>query len=264
MEDYVKLQMFDLTGKVAVVTGGNGGIGKGIACGLAEAGCNIVIAARNLSKSAEAAGELEKEYGVKTLCIELDVKSPESIKRMPGQVMEKLGSLDILVNNAGMNIRKLPQEFSVDEWDQIQTTNLRSVFLCSQAVHPVMKGRGGKIINTGSLTSLIGSARTSPYAASKAGVLQLTRSFAVAWAPDNIQVNAILPGYISTPLTVQARKDFPGLDKHVLERTPAGRWGTPEDFAGPAVFLASKASDFVTGEFIVVDGGYTQGLFLIP
>lgn len=260
----MKLQLFDLSEKVAVVTGGNGGIGKGIAEGLASAGCSIVIAARNRDKSAAAAQEIEQAYGVRTLCVELDVKDPESIKRMPGQVLEAFGRLDILVNNAGVNLRKLPQDFLVEEWDHIQNTNLRSVFLCSQSVHPVMKGKGGKIINTGSLTSLIGSGRTSPYAASKAGVLQLTRSLAVAWAPDNIQVNAILPGYIATPLTVQARKDFPGLDEHVLQRTPAGRWGTPEDFAGPAVFLASKASDFVTGEFLVVDGGYTQGLFLIP
>jgi 2-deoxy-D-gluconate 3-dehydrogenase len=260
----VKLQLFDLSDKVAVVTGGNGGIGKGIAEGLAGAGCSVVIAARSRDKSAAAAQEIEQAYGVRTLCVELDVKDPESIKRMPGQVLEAFGRLDILVNNAGVNVRKLPQDFSLEEWDHIQNTNLRSVFLCSQAVHPIMKCKGGKIINTGSLTSLIGSARTSPYAASKAGVLQLTRSLAVAWAPDNIQVNAILPGYIATPLTVQARKDFPGLDEHVLQRTPAGRWGTPEDFAGPAVFLASKASDFVTGEFLVVDGGYTQGLFLIP
>lgn len=260
----MRTQLFDLTDRVAVVTGGNGGIGKGIAEGLASAGCNIVIAARNMAKSSEAAREIEHEYGVKTLSIELDVKDPESIKQMPGQVMREFGRLDILVNNAGVNLRKLPQDFSVEEWDNIQNTNVRSVFLCSQAVHPLMKGKGGKIINTGSLTSLIGSGRTSPYATSKAGVLQLTRSLAVAWAPDHIQVNAILPGYIATPLTMQARKDFPGLDEHVLQRTPAGRWGTPEDFAGPAVFLASKASEFVTGEFLVVDGGYTQGLFIIP
>jgi 2-deoxy-D-gluconate 3-dehydrogenase len=260
----VKQKLFDLSERVAVVTGGNGGIGKGIAEGLAGAGCSVVIAARNREKSVATAQEIEQAYGVRTMCVELDVMDPESIKRMPGQVLEAFGRLDILFNNAGVNLRKLPQDFSVEEWDHIQNTNLRSVFLCSQAVHPVMKGKGGKIINTGSLTSLVGSARTSPYAASKAGVLQLTRSLAVAWAPDNIQVNAILPGYIATPLTVQSRKDFPGLDEHVLHRTPAGRWGTPEDFAGPAVFLASKASDFVTGEFLVVDGGYTQGLFLIP
>ncbi len=263
-EGILNPHLFDLTGEVAIVTGGNSGIGKGIAAGLAGAGCSIVIASRNLEKSGAAAQELEQDFGVKTLCIQLDVKDPESIERMPDQVMGELGRIDILVNNAGMNVRKLPQDFSVDEWDRIIDTNLRSVFLCSQAVHPVMKETGGKIINIGSLTSIVGSGRTSPYAASKAGVLQLTRSLAVAWAPDNIQVNAILPGYISTPLTVQARRDFPGLDRHVLERTPAGRWGTPEDFAGPAVFLASKASDFVTGDFLVVDGGYTQGLFLIP
>lgn len=256
--------LFDLKGKVAVVTGGNGGIGEGIANALAGAGSDVVIAARTTKKSVETADEIRDQYGVKTLAIELDVTSPASIRGMAAQVIGSLGRLDILVNNAGMNIRKLPQEFSVEEWDRIQDTNLRSVFLCSQVVHPLMKVRGGKIINIGSLTSLVGSGRTSVYAASKAGVLQLTRSLAVAWAPDNIQVNAILPGYISTPLTVQARQDFPGLDQHVVERTPAGRWGTPADLAGPAVFLASKASDFVTGDFIVVDGGYTQGLFLIP
>lgn len=260
----MNLKLFDLTDKVAVVTGGNSGIGKGIARGLAGAGCSIVIASRNLEKSRAATEELEQEFGVKTLCVPLDVKDSESIRCMPEHVMQRFGRIDILVNNAGMNLRKLPQDFSVDEWDQILDTNLRSVFLCSQVMHPLMKGKGGKIINIGSLTSIVGSGRTSPYAASKAGVLQLTRSLAVAWAPDNIQVNAILPGYISTPLTVQARKEFPGLDQHVLERTPAGRWGTPEDFAGPAVFLASRASDFVTGDFIVVDGGYVQGLFLIP
>jgi len=260
----MRTQLFDLADRVAVVTGGNGGIGKGIAEGLASAGCNIVIAARNMAKSSEVAREIAQEYGVRTLAIELDVKDPESIKRMPGHVTQEFGHLDILVNNAGVNLRKLPQDFTVEEWDNIQNTNVRSVFLCSQAVHPLMKGKGGKIINTGSLTSLVGSGRTSPYATSKAGVLQLTRSLAIAWAPDGIQVNAILPGYIATELTVQAKKDFPGLDEHVLQRTPAGRWGTPEDFAGPAVFLASKASDFVTGEFLVVDGGYSQGLFLIP
>jgi len=260
----MRTQMFDLTERVAVVTGGNSGIGWGMATGLASAGCNIVIASRNTSKSTGAAQELAEQYGVKTHAIELDVSDPESIAQMPDKVLAEFGRLDILVNNAGINVRKPPQEFSVEEWDKIQNTNVRSVFLCSKAVYPLMKGKGGKIINTGSLTSLVGSGRTSPYATSKAGVLQLTRSLAIAWAPDNIQVNAILPGYIATPLMIQARKDSPGLDEHVVQRTPAGRWGTPEDMAGPAVFLASQASNFVTGEFVVVDGGYSQGLFLIP
>jgi len=260
----MRTQMFDLTEKVAVVTGGNSGIGWGMASGLASAGCSIVIASRNVSKSAGAAQELAEQYGVRTHAIELDVRDPASIDQMPDKVLAEFGHLDILVNNAGVNLRKPPQEFSVEEWDDIQNTNIRSVFLCSKAAYPILKCKGGKIINTGSLTSLVGSGRTSPYATSKAGVLQLTRSLAIAWAPDNIQVNAILPGYIATPLMIQARKDSPGLDEHVVQRTPAGRWGTPEDMAGPAVFLASKASDFVTGEFLVVDGGYVQGLFLVP
>ena len=126
-----------------------------------------------------------------------------------------------------------------------------------------MKQSGGKIINIGTLTSIVGSWRTSPYASSKGGVLQLSRSLAVAWAKDNIQVNAILPGHVATPLTVQARKDFPGLNEHVIARTPSGRWATPEDFEGPAIFLASKASEFVSGTYIVVDGAYSQGLLCI-
>lgn len=255
--------MFDLTDKVAIVTGGNRGIGEGIAFGLASAGSNIAIAARDMDKSREVAERIEKQCGTSVFCVTMDVRDPESVLSMASEVVEHFGRIDILVNNAGINIRKLPQDFTVDEWDAIISTNLRGVFLCSQAVYSAMKDKGGKIINIGSLTSIVGSPRTSPYASSKGGVLQLTRSLAVAWAPDNIQVNAILPGHIDTPLTVQARKDWPGLDKHVLTRTPAGRWGTIKDLAGPALFLASPASDFVSGEYLVVDGAYTQALLLI-
>jgi 2-deoxy-D-gluconate 3-dehydrogenase len=182
---------------------------------------------------------------------------------MVNQVVTEFGRIDILVNNAGTNIRKMPQEFSVAEWDEVLDTNLRGAFLCSQAVYAVMKKDGGKIINIGSMTSIYGSMKTAPYASSKGGILQLTRSLAVAWAPDNIQVNAILPGWIDTPLTQGSRKAFPGLDGHVVHRTPAGRWGKPDDFAGPAVFLASRASDFVTGGYLLVDGGYAQSTLIM-
>ncbi len=247
------------------MTGGNSGIGEGIALGLAAAGSSVVIAARDMAKSHDVARKIEELYGLKPLCLELDVRDPQSINRMVTDTNQHFGSIDILVNNAAILVRKQPEDFAIQEWEDIITTNLRGVFLCSQAVYPFMKEKGGKIINIGSLTSIVGSARNAIYAASKGGVLQLTRSLAVAWGPNNIQVNAILPGWITTPMNVRARKDFPGMsvDKHVLARTPAGRWGTEEDCVGPAIFLASRASDFVTGEFLIVDGGYAQSLLMI-
>ncbi len=157
-----------------------------------------------------------------------------------------------------MNIRKLPQELSSAEWDEVLEVNLRSAFLCCKAIYPIMKQLGGgKIINIGSMTSLMGGAKLAPYGASKGGIVQLSRSLAVAWAQDNIQVNAILPGWNNTELTIQARKDIQGLHERVLSRTPSGRWGDPDDLIGAAIFLASPASDFVTGVAIPVDGGFS-------
>lgn len=258
-------ELFNLDGKVAIVTGGNRGIGEGIARGLARAGSIIVIAARNEVKTSEVVRDIKDEFSLQVIGVGVDIRETKSIRDMVGQVVDEFGRIDILVNNAGTNIRKMPQEFTEAEWDEIIHTNLRGAFFCSQAVYPIMrKVGGGKIINIGSLTSIVGSPKTAPYASSKGGVLQLTRSLAVAWAPDNIQVNAILPGHVDTPLTLKARKDFPGLNEHVLSQTPAGRWGTPDDFAGPAIFLASHASEFVTGGFLVVDGGYSQALLTIP
>lgn len=250
--------LFGLRGKVAIVTGGNGGIGLGIARGFAGKGSDMVIAARNQGKTAVVVRAMEKKYGVGVLGVKLDVREEEQIRAMVKQVTEKFGRIDILVNNAGMNIRKLPQELSASEWDEILDVNLRSAFLCSNAVYPAMKkAGGGKIINIGSMTSILGGAKLAPYGASKGGIVQLTRSLAAAWGPDNIQVNAILPGWINTDLTVGARRDMPGLDEKVHSRTPAGRWGEPEDLMGAAVFLASRASDFVTGVALPVDGGFS-------
>src|SRR5260370_23449817 len=162
--------------------------------------------------------------------------------------------IDILVNNAGINIRKSPQALDLEEWDSVIRTNLTSAFLCSQAVYPAMKeAGGGKIINIGSMMSIFGASFAPAYAASKGGIVQFTRSCAVAWAADNIQVNAVLPGWIDTDLTKRARAEIDGLHKRVLARTPAARWGAIADFAGIAVFLASGASDFVTGAAIPVD-----------
>ena len=251
---------FSLKGKVAIITGGNGGIGKGIADALASAGSDIVIAARNEAKTAEAVKDIKEEFGVQVLGLTMDVGQEASIQEGVKKAIDEFGKINILVNNAGVNIRKPPQDYGVEEWDWILNTNLRGAFLCAKTVYPSMKeAGGGKIINIGSMTSIFGLGRVAPYACSKMGILSLTYSLALAWAKDNIQVNALLPGWIDTPLTVSARRDFPGLDDFVCSRTPAGRWGKPADFTGAAIFLASDASDYVTADYIRVDGGFAQG-----
>jgi len=173
-------------------------------------------------------------------------------------VVGDFGACDILVNNAGMNRRKPPEDIAEHEWREILDVNLCAALFCAQAAYPHMKAASrGKILNIGSMYSLFGAATVAAYAASKGGLVQLTRSLACAWAPDNIQVNAILPGWIDTDLTRGARKQVSGLHERVLARTPAGRWGEPDDLAGAAVFLCSPASDFVTGAALPVDGGYS-------
>ena len=251
------MSLFDLKGRVALVTGGNGGIGLGMARGMAEAGAAIAVAGRNVGKSEAAAAELAK-LGVKTAVIEVDVASEASCRKMIDETVKRLGRLDILVNNAGINIRKAPDALALEEWKQVIDVNLTSAFICSHAAYPRMKeAGGGKIINIGSMLSIFGASFAPAYGASKGGVVQLTKSLAVAWAKDNIQVNAVLPGWIDTDLTRKAREEVSGLNAMVLMRTPAKRWGKPEDHAGVAVFLASTASDFVTGTVIPVDGGYS-------
>jgi len=251
------MSLFDLKGRVAVVTGGNGGIGLGMARGMAEAGAAIAVAGRNTRKSEAAAAELAK-LGVKTAVLEVDVASEASCRKMIDDAVKVLGRLDILVNNAGMNIRKPADQLALAEWRQVLDVNLTSAFICSHAAYPRMKeAGGGKIINIGSMLSIFGASFAPVYGASKGGIVQLTKSLACAWAKDNIQVNAVLPGWIDTELTKRAREEVSGLNAMVLMRTPAKRWGKPEDHAGVAVFLASRASDFVTGTSIPVDGGYS-------
>jgi 2-deoxy-D-gluconate 3-dehydrogenase len=253
----MKENRFDLTGKVAIVTGGNGGIGLGMARGLAQAGAAVVLAARNTGKGTDAVKELEA-LGAKAAMVKVDVTSEASCRAMVQTTVDRFGRLDILVNNAGTNIRKQPQEYTLDEYRTVLDTNLTSAFVCCQAAYPHMvRAGGGKIINIGSMMSIFGASFTAPYAASKGGIVQLSKALATAWAKDNVQVNAVLPGWIDTDLTRQARQQVAGLHERVLARTPAGRWGTPDDHAGIAVFLASPASDFVTGTAIPVDGGYS-------
>jgi len=249
--------LFDLTGKTAIVTGGNGGLGLGMALGLAGAGANVVVAARDQAKTSRALAEI-KSLGVEALGLMVDVSQEAEISDMVAQTVETFGTVDILVNNAGISVRKQPQELSADEWDRVVDVNLKSVFLASKEVHPHMKEQGGgKIINIGSMFSLFGSDWVSPYSASKGGVVQLTKSLAVAWAADNIQVNAILPGWFMTGLTESIPQRDPARYQLINQRIPAERWGEPEELQGPVVFLAGSASDYVTGAVLTVDGGYS-------
>lgn len=252
------MDLFSLKDKVAIVTGGNGGIGYGIARGLASVGGNIIIAARNSSKTAKAAESIRRDYGARVLELGVDVRRENQILSMVEKTLEFFGRIDVLVNNVGINIRKMPQDLSSAEYNEVMEVNLRSAFLCSKAVYPAMKeARGGKIINIGSMTSLFGGGKLMAYGASKGGIVAMTRALAVAWAPDNIQVNAILPGWIDTDLTRKARVELEGLNERVLTRTPIGRWGRPEDLQGTAIYLATAASNFVTGVALPVDGGYS-------
>ena len=248
--------LFDLSGRVALITGGNRGIGLAMARAMAGAGAAIVISGRSEDLNQTAAREIES-LGVPALPVVHDVSDSASCAELVDRAASWRGGLDVLVNNAGTNLRKQPQDYTLDEWRSILDTNLTSAFVCSQAAHRHFQARGGgKIINTGSMFSLFGASFAAAYAASKGGMVQMSKAMACAWAPENVQVNVVLPGWIDTQLTRQARIDVDGLHDRVVARTPAGRWGEPDDLAGVAVFLASHASDFVTGAVIPVDGGY--------
>lgn len=255
------MDLFDLHGRVAVVTGGNGGIGLGIATGLARAGADVAIAGRNEDKNAAARAELERQ-GVRAIALRVDVTDEAQVRRMVRETVEQLGGVDILIANAGTNVRKPPHEYSLAEWHHIVDTNLTGVFTCCQAVYPEMQRRGGgKIVTIGSMTSIFGFDVAAIYASTKGAVVQMTRSLASAWARDNIQVNSILPGWINTDLTVRARQVVSRLHDNVIDRTPMNRWGEPDDLAGAAVFFSSRASDFVTGTALPVDGGFSSSMF---
>ncbi|MDA1128639.1 MAG: glucose 1-dehydrogenase [Chloroflexi bacterium] len=249
---------FDLTGKVAVVTGGNGGIGLGIALGLAGAGANIVIAARSVEKTAQALEDI-RALGVEAHGITVDVTQEPAIQRMVTNTIDHLGRLDILVNNSGIAVRAQPQDLTAAQWDSVVDVNLRAAFLASKEAYPHMvKAGGGKIINIGSMYSIFGSDWGAPYAASKGGIVQLTKSLAVAWAKDNIQVNAVLPGWFVTDLTRGIPDADPIRYDNINRRIPTGRWGEPSELGGAAVFLASQSSNYVTGSVLTVDGGYSS------
>ena len=248
---------FDLTGRVGLVTGGNGGIGLGFARGLARAGAAVMVAGRDAAKNAAAVAEL-KALGAEADAVVVDVTDEASINAMVAATVARFGRLDVLVNNAGINIRNRPEAYDLADWHKVIATNLTSAMLASKAAHPHLKAGGhGRVINNGSMLSIFGLPLHIAYASSKGGVVQLTKSLAVAWAADGITVNCILPGWIDTDLTRKARSDMPGLNDNVMARTPKGRWGSPADFEGIAAFLGSDASAFVTGVAIPVDGGFS-------
>lgn len=246
--------MFDLTGRAAIVTGGNGGIGLGMARGLASAGAHVLVAGRDAEKNRAAVAEL----GGEAAAFRADLTQPDAARAMVDDALARWGRLDVLVNNAGTNIRKRPEDLSLEEWGTVLNINLTAAFLCSRAAfEPMRRARAGKIVNIGSMMSIFGAPFTPAYAASKGGIVQLTKATATAWAEHGIQVNAVLPGWIDTALTRRGRREVPGLHERVLARTPAGRWGVPDDLSGVAVFLAAPASDFVTGAALPVDGGFS-------
>ena len=250
-------KLFDLSGRVALVTGGNGGIGLGMAQGMADAGAMIMVAGRNAEKNAAAVKTLEAS-GAQAASVVVDVTDPDSCAAMVAATQKQFGRVDCLVNNAGTSIRKQPQDYDLAEWHTVMNTNLTSAMVCSQAVYPLMKAQGGgKIVMIGSMMSIFGASYAAPYSSSKGAIVQLGKSLACSWALDNIQVNTVLPGWIDTELTQRAREQVDGLHQRVLDRSPTGRWGKPDDHAGIAVFLASPASDFVTGTAIPVDGGFS-------
>ena len=248
------LKMFDLSGRVAVVTGGNGGIGRGIALGLAQAGAAVAILARNEEKSREVLAQV-RALNVPGVALRLDVSDRAQLEPGLAEVERQLGSIDILVNNAGIALAGGVLKLDADSWDRVLEVNLNACFLLSKyAAQSMTKRRRGKIINIASEYSRFGNPIAPAYAASKGGLIQLTKSMAIELAAHNIQVNAILPGWIESDMTapIKSRPFY----QEIIMRTPAGRFGTPGECAGAAIFLASEASDFVTGATIFVDGGY--------
>lgn len=247
-------EMFNLDGRVAVVTGGNSGIGRGIALGLAAVGAAVAVLARNEDRNEAVLAELSA-IGRKAITLRLDVTDRAALAPAMEQVERELGPVDILVNNAGIAIPGGVLKADAAAWDRVIETNLNSVFLLSQiAARSMAPRRRGKIVNIASEYSHFGNPIAPSYAASKGGLVQLTKSMAVELAPHNIQVNAMVPGWIESEMTAPI-KGRPFYDE-IIKRTPAGRFGTPDECAGAAVFLASRASDFVTGATIFVDGGY--------
>jgi 2-dehydro-3-deoxy-D-gluconate 5-dehydrogenase len=254
----VSSELFNLEGKIAFVTGASRGLGQAAAVALAEAGANVAVAARSAARLEETASQIAS-LGRQSQCVVMDATNLDSIRAAAGKVVERFGGVDILVNAAGMNRRKPSLEVTEDDWDTVIDTNLKSVFFCCQAVAPSMISRGGgKIINIASLSAVIGLANATAYASSRGGIVQMSKSLAVEWAKHNINVNCIGPGFFKTAQTVPLFSD-PAWVARTEARTPMVRAGLPVDLAGAFVFLASAASDYITGQTVYVDGGFLAG-----
>jgi len=250
------LEKFSLKGKSGIVTGGGSGIGKGIATGLVQAGAEIVIAGRRREKLEETAREI-RQFGGPVIPVQVDVSKMRDIKGLVDRAVREFGKIDFLFNNAGTIRRNPSEDFLEEDWDEVINTNLKGPFFLAQAVARVMisQKRKGKIINTSSLIAVQGGKRVPAYAASKGGISQLTKSMANDWAKYNILVNAIGPGWVNTELTEPLRQNKERFAE-ITGRIPLGRWADPGELAGAAVFLASDASDYITGQTIYVDGGW--------
>lgn len=251
------LDSFRVDGKRALVTGGSKGLGEVMATALAQAGADVAIISRTLADCEACSKRIADETGRKTAAIAADVSILEEVERLQREVEERLGPIDILVNNAGINKRGAPQELSEADWDEVIAINLKAPFLCARAFGPGMAERGwGRIINMGSILSVIGIAGRSPYAASKGGLLNLTRVLAMEWAQQGVTVNAICPGPFATDMNKPLLED-PAKYQAFVSKIPMGRWGELDEIAGAALFLASPAASFVTGSALFVDGGWT-------
>lgn len=252
------LESFSLKGKIGIVTGASRGLGRSMAMALAEAGANVAVVGRNLPALEEVANEMSN-LGVKILPVTADVSKLQEIQDMVDKVVKEFGRVDILVNNAGTIIRMKAEDFTEDAWDKVMAVNLKGAFFCAQTVGKQMiRQRSGKIINIASLLSVIGVPNIVAYGATKGGIAQMTKCMAVEWAKYNINVNAIGPGYFRTSLT-KPLQDDPVRSAQILNRIPMARWGEPDDLKGAVVFLASSASDYITGQIIFVDGGWLSG-----
>ena len=252
-------KLFSLRGRTALVTGASGGIGSALAVGLAGAGAKVALHGTNVPHLEETARAVA-EAGGESVILTADLRDVEASRQLVDDAAANLGRVDILWNNAGMNRRKRVEEFTLDDYETITDVNLRSILFLCQGAHAHMKANGGgKIVNIGSMTSYIGLANVGIYGMTKSALAQFTKTMAIEWARDNIQVNCLAPGFIKTPLTAQGQWADPHISRWILDRVPARRPGTPEDMIGTAIWLSSAASDFVTGQVVAVDGGFLAG-----